>query len=149
MASFPSNMTCQACGQVHHYRPVATGQVATCRRCNAVLYCNRPRMMETVLALTIAGLVLFSISNFWPLLGLSIQGMEQELHLFGASIAFWNQDYPIVAFLLVLNLVIFPWFCGMERKGSVGLTPGLVSPDVLGSARSQRAEIRHWRPVVP
>lgn len=110
MASFPSNMTCQACGQVHHYRPVAVGQVATCRRCNAVLYRNRPRMMETVLALTIAGLVLFSISNVWPLLGLSTQGMEQELHLFGASIAFWDQDYPIVAVLLVLNLVIFPLF---------------------------------------
>jgi paraquat-inducible protein A len=67
-------------------------------------------MIETVLALTLAGLVLFAISNVWPLLGLGIQGMEQELHLWGASIAFWEQDYPIVALLLVLNLVIFPLF---------------------------------------
>ena len=110
MASFPSNVICQACGQVHSYRPLTVRQVATCSRCNTVLYRNRPHMMESVLALTLAGLLLFMISNFWPLLGLRTQGIEQELHLLGASVAFWDQGYPIVAFLLVLNLVIFPLF---------------------------------------
>lgn len=67
-------------------------------------------MFDTALALTVAGLILFVLSNLFPLIGLRAQGIQQELHLFGASIAFWDQEYRILAVLMVLNLIVFPLF---------------------------------------
>lgn len=103
-------IACQECGQLHRYRPVAPGKTATCSRCNAVLYRNRPHMLDAVLALTLAGLILFVLTNLFPLLGLRAQGAEQELHLFGASVAFWDQEYRLVAGLIILNIIVFPLF---------------------------------------
>lgn len=103
-------IACQECGQLHRYRPVTLGKVANCRRCDAVLYRNRPDMWDSVLALILAGLLLFVLTNVFPLLGLRAQGAEQELHLLGASLAFWHQGYPVLAGLIVFNIIVFPLF---------------------------------------
>lgn len=108
MIEVSSSIACQECGQLHRYRPVAVGKVASCQRCGSVLYRNRANMLESVLALTLAGLLLFAISNVFPLLGLRSQGVEYELHLLGASQAFWTQGYQMVAVLLFLNTIVFP-----------------------------------------
>lgn len=105
-----SRIACPECGQLHQYRPVEPGKTATCTRCSAVLYRNRAHMFDTALALTLAGLILFVLSNLFPLIGLRAQGVEQELHLFGASLVFWQQEYRLLAVLMVLNLIIFPLF---------------------------------------
>lgn len=137
-------VACLGCGQLHRYVPLAPNKTAVCSRCDAVLYRNRPRMMETVLALTLAGLVLFVISNAWPLLGLQVQGLAQELHLWGASIAFWQQGYSLVAFLLVLNLVIFPLFELLSLL-IIGLTVRYRwRPQVAAWLLRWQQELRPW-----
>ena len=103
-------IACQECGQLHRYRPVASGKTALCSRCGGVLYSNRPRMLDEVLALTLAGLILFVLTNVFPLLGLRAQGAEQDLHLFGASVAFWDQGYHLVSGLIIFNILFFPLF---------------------------------------
>ena len=103
-------VACQECGQLHRFQLVAPGKTARCTRCGSVLYRNRVHMLDTTLALTLAGLLLFVLSNLFPLLGLKAQGVEHELHLFGASMAFWQQEYLLLAILLVLNLIVFPLF---------------------------------------
>lgn len=108
-SDFP-DIACPECGQLHRYRPIAPGKTAVCTHCGAVLYSNRARMFESALALTVAGLILFGMTNLFPLIGLRAQGVEQELHLFGASVAFWKQEYQILAMLLVLNIIVFPLF---------------------------------------
>ncbi|MDD5392767.1 MAG: paraquat-inducible protein A [Thiothrix sp.] len=110
MIDYSSCVACQECGQLHRYNPVAPGKTATCQRCGSVLYRNRPHMLESVLALTLAGLVLFILSNWLPLLGLRAQSIEQEFHLLGASIAFWDGGYHVLAALIVLNTIVFPLF---------------------------------------
>lgn len=103
-----SSIACLECGQLHRYQPIARGKTATCKRCGSVLYRNRAHMLESVLALTSAGLLLFILSNYFPLLGLRAQGVEQDLHLFGASIAFWGQGYHVLSGLIMLNTIVFP-----------------------------------------
>lgn len=105
-----TDIACHDCGQLHRYRPIEPGKAAACTHCGAVIYRNRPHMFETALALTVAGLILFLMTNVFPLIGLRAQGVEQELHLFGASLAFWNQEYQVLAVLIVLNIIIFPLF---------------------------------------
>lgn len=67
-------------------------------------------MLEKGLALTITGLILFVITNFFPLLGLKAQGVLQEITLWKASVAFWKEDFHLLAVLLVFNLILFPLF---------------------------------------
>jgi paraquat-inducible protein A len=93
---------------LHRFQPIAPGKTASCTRCAAVLYRNRPRMEETALALTLAALLLFVVTNVLPLLSLRSQGGEHELHLLGASLAFWGQGYYVLAVLIELNIIIFP-----------------------------------------
>ncbi|MEZ5447591.1 MAG: paraquat-inducible protein A [Thiolinea sp.] len=75
-----------------------------------MLYRNRPRMLEVTLALTVTGLILFMLTNFFPLLGLRAQGLVQEITLWKASVVFWGRDFQLLAILLMLNLIILPLF---------------------------------------
>ena len=103
-------VTCPECGRVHHYTAIAAGNRAECSRCGSVLYRHHPHMLESALALTVAALMLFFLSNLLPILGLRAQGVELELHLFGASLAFWDQGYQFLAALIVLNVILLPLF---------------------------------------
>ncbi|MEZ5478232.1 MAG: paraquat-inducible protein A [Thiolinea sp.] len=103
-------IACNECGKIHCYQSIAPGQTATCTRCHAVLYRNRPRMLEVTLALTVTGLILFMLTNFFPLLGLRAQGLVQEITLWKASVVFWGRDFQLLAILLMLNLIILPLF---------------------------------------
>ncbi|CAA6817692.1 MAG: Paraquat-inducible protein A [uncultured Thiotrichaceae bacterium] len=67
-------------------------------------------MLDSVLALTLTGIILFVLTNFFPLLGLKAQGMVQELTLWKATITFWQQGFQLLSVLLLLNLIVFPLF---------------------------------------
>lgn len=101
-------LACPECGLLHRHMPLAPGKVAHCRQCHTVLYRDDPAMTDSVLALTVAGLILFALSNVFPLLGLRAQGVETGLHLLGASWAFWQQGFWVLALLVSLNLFLFP-----------------------------------------
>ena len=108
MRIISQQIACTECGKLHQYQSISVGKTACCVRCGAVLYRQRSRMEEISLALTISGLLLYILSNIFPLLGLRAQNVEYELHLLGASLAFWEQDYQIIAVLVVLNIIVFP-----------------------------------------
>ena len=103
-------IACGECGQLHRYQQIAPYRTANCTRCNGVLYRNRPHMLESTLALSVAGLILFIMANAFPLLSLKAQGIVQELTIWKASMVFWSQDYYVLAVLLLGNLIIFPVF---------------------------------------
>ncbi|MEZ5476126.1 MAG: paraquat-inducible protein A [Thiolinea sp.] len=103
-------VACGECGQIHRYQAIAPGKTALCQRCSAVLYRNRPAMLDASLALAVTGLILFVLTNTFPLLGLRAQGMLQEFSLWQASLSFWEQDYRALAVLLALNIIVFPLF---------------------------------------
>jgi len=103
-------IACDECGQLHRFRTPSPREVALCSRCSGVLYRYRRNMVPTVLALVLTGLILFFLSNFFPLLGLRAQGMTQEISLLQASLTFWQQDYSILALLILLNIIVLPLF---------------------------------------
>ncbi|MFM2318217.1 MAG: hypothetical protein RLZZ215_838 [Pseudomonadota bacterium] len=101
---------CTHCGQLHYYQAIANGEEACCSRCFSVLYRQRKQMLNTSLALIITGLILFIMTNAFPLIGLRAQGITQELSIWKATSAFWAQDYYWLSALLALNLIILPLF---------------------------------------
>ncbi|MEZ5537671.1 MAG: paraquat-inducible protein A [Thiolinea sp.] len=106
----PSVIACGECGKLHTYQNIPVGHTATCSRCGCVLYRNRSRMLEVALALTVTGLILFFLTNSFPLLGLKAQGIVQEITLWKATVAFWGQGFQVLSVLLLLNLIVFPLF---------------------------------------
>ncbi|PID50014.1 MAG: paraquat-inducible membrane protein A [Proteobacteria bacterium] len=105
-----ATIACTECGLIQTYRVIPVGMVAVCSRCTKVLYRNNPHMFSFSLALTVNSLVLFIISNAFPMLELRAQGMLQEFTLWEASLVFWDQDYLLLAVLMSLNLLLFPLF---------------------------------------
>lgn len=101
-------IACLDCGQIFAYRALAPRETATCVRCGALLYQGRHNMVERALALTVTGVVLFGLTNVFPMLVLRSQGTEVEMHLLGASIAFWREGFPALAVLLFLSTIAFP-----------------------------------------
>ncbi len=101
---------CTHCGQLHYYQAIADGHEARCSRCSSVLYRQRKAMLDMSLALVFTGLILFVMANALPLIGLRAQGLMQELTIWKATAAFWEQDYYWLSALLALNLIIFPLF---------------------------------------
>lgn len=108
--SITYKFACIHCGQLHYYQTLAEGEEACCSRCFSVLYRQRKTMLDTSLALIFTGLILFVMTNAFPLLGLRAQGITQELTIWKATSAFWEQGYYWLSVLLTLNLIIFPLF---------------------------------------
>ena len=48
------------------------------------------------------------IGNFFPIVGLNIQGQHVETTVFGAAHQLWHEDMPIVAMLLITTTVLVP-----------------------------------------
>ena len=101
---------CLGCGQPYHHRPLEPGDAAACARCGEVLYVHRPGMIGAALALVLTGLVLFGLSNAFPLLGLRVKGAYLEISLLDACLAYWHEGYLALAGLLCLTLMVVPLF---------------------------------------
>ncbi len=61
-----------------------------------------------MLAVTITATVAFVIANGFPLITLSTGGHKIEATLWGAIVASYNQELPLVAVALVVSLIVVP-----------------------------------------
>ena len=62
-----SLIACHECDLLQQRPPLPMGATARCARCGAVLYRRKRNSLDRVLALTIAGLILFIVANAYPL----------------------------------------------------------------------------------
>jgi paraquat-inducible protein A len=101
-------IACHECDLLHQRQPLPRGGTAICVRCGAKLYSRKRNSMDRVLALTIAGLVLFFIANAYPLLTFRLQAQAQETTLISGVMALYDQGMWIVAGVVFLTSVFVP-----------------------------------------
>lgn len=101
-------LACPHCDLLYRQIPLAGGSKAVCRRCGLVLYRCRERGVEFALALSIAGLMLFIVANFAPLLALEKGGLIQETTLWSGIGVFVERGEWLLALLVLGTLIIFP-----------------------------------------
>ncbi len=101
-------IACHECDLLHRVRPLPNGGTALCERCGALLYRRRDRSLDNVLALTMAGLILFCVANAFPLLSMRLDANIQEATLLTGVFHLWNQDMPELAVLVLLTSVVLP-----------------------------------------
>lgn len=98
---------CEECDVVYKRVELKKGEKAYCLRCGAQLYKNG-RTLEQLLPLVIASLIIFAISNSFPIVQIELQGIRSETTLFGAVITMFNEGRGLVAILVLMTTIIFP-----------------------------------------
>lgn len=103
-------IACHECDLLQRQIPLPPGGAALCPRCGALLYRNNPGGLDRTLALLIASAILFLVANAFPIAGIETQGNRNATTLFGAVLALWNQDMPMVAGLVLFTTILAPAF---------------------------------------
>ncbi|MGH8444422.1 MAG: paraquat-inducible protein A [Solimonas sp.] len=101
-------VVCEHCDAVYARQTLARGERAQCARCGAHLYRNDGSDLYLMLALTLAGLIVFVIANVYPIVTLELQGVASHSTLWGAIHATWNTGVGPIAVLAALTVFFFP-----------------------------------------
>jgi paraquat-inducible protein A len=99
---------CHECDLLQREPHLPLGGVARCGRCCATLYRSHPESVDRTLALTLASIVLFVIANWYPIVGLEVNGDLVQTTLFGAVRALWNDEMQLVAGLVFTTTILMP-----------------------------------------
>ena len=101
-------IACHECDLLHQSQSLPPGGTARCVRCGAILYRHKQNSLNRVLALTVAGLVLFIIANLYPFLTFRLEAQIQETNLITGVIELYHQGMWIVAGVVLLTTIVMP-----------------------------------------
>jgi paraquat-inducible protein A len=126
-------IVCEHCDALYRRRPLARGETARCRRCDAVLYRHQRLGVDAMLALSLAALVVMLIANVSPIVYVETGGVTDATTLWGAIVSSWHEHIGVVAVLAALTLFFFPllqllllaWVFAFLRAGR--RPPGFVA----------------------
>lgn len=99
---------CPECGLLQrHPPPPPSGQIE-CSRCGAVLHRDRPDSLNRTLALTLAGLLLFSIANSFPFIAFNLHGNITHTTLLTGVINLYTSGQWGIAAVVLFTSVLAP-----------------------------------------
>ena len=101
-------VACHDCDLVHRIPIGVEGTSGRCVRCGGVLFAARRNSIERTLALTIAGVVLFLVANWFPFLSFDMQGAVTETTLLSGVRELYAGDMRSLAGLVFLTAVLAP-----------------------------------------
>ena len=99
---------CHDCDLIQEAPLLHQGKTARCIRCNSILERHRINSLNRSLALAITGIILFVLSNLFPLLSLKAGGLELDSNLLSSSIELFRIDRPFLALLVFFTTILFP-----------------------------------------
>lgn len=101
-------IACEYCDAVYERAALAPGQRAECLRCGGALYRESRRAYRRLLPLVVTALILFLISNSYPIVAMDLQGVRTETTLLGAVRALHADRMDLVAALVFATTILFP-----------------------------------------
>jgi paraquat-inducible protein A len=102
-------IACHECDLLHRLHAIPEGGKAVCIRCGALLYSHKINSLDRTLSLVIAGLILFVLSNMFPLLEMKNKGLILETTLFQGVRSLYNQDMRSLSILVLMTCIVFPF----------------------------------------
>src|SRR5258708_10077730 len=79
-----------------------------CARCRALLQRPENGSMDTAIAVAICALVLFLLTNAYPLVGIQYNGTSRDTTLVGAALSLYRQGHASLAWLVFITTVLSP-----------------------------------------
>ena len=124
----PRLLVCEHCDAPHHWRPIASGELARCSRCDAIMARGHKLGVREMLALTIAAAAVLLIAVFTPIVDVSLRGTHAVSTLPQSIVYTWEMGAPIVATLAALTAIVAPaLLVGLRLMVLVPLARGQVS----------------------
>ncbi len=99
---------CHECDALQNISKLNLSNVASCICCGSVLFKHHKNAIERPLALIIASMMLFIVANLYPLMTLTIRGIEQKTTLTGSGLIFLEQGSPGLAAAVWIPSVFIP-----------------------------------------
>ncbi|WP_424139730.1 paraquat-inducible protein A [Roseomonas chloroacetimidivorans] len=99
---------CDGCGKLLQLPPLSAGMEARCPRCEAVLRRRRANSLDTPLALSLAGLVLYGVTMTTPFLSLHLLGQSRVSGVETGASAFIQDGFWMLSIVVLLTLVLVP-----------------------------------------
>jgi paraquat-inducible protein A len=104
----PSVIVCPACDLAHR-APVAPSGRTRCVRCRAPLQRPENGNIDTAIALAASALVLFCLSNAYPLVAIHSNGETRSATLSGAALGLYDQGHVWLALLVFATTIVGPF----------------------------------------
>jgi paraquat-inducible protein A len=101
-------LICRDCDTVYRAIPLIRGDVARCRRCDAVLARYFAADVESGLALVGAAAIFFAIANMTPILSIEVGGVETKANIWFAVRSLQQGWISIAALGLALTTFLIP-----------------------------------------
>jgi paraquat-inducible protein A len=104
-----SVIVCPSCDLAHRIGVAPASKGTRCARCRAPL--QRPEIgnIDTAIALSLCALVLFLLSNAYPLVTIQVNGTTRATTLVGAAWGLYTQGHAGLAALVFLTTVAGPF----------------------------------------
>ena len=99
---------CHDCELIQRIPDTPEKGTVRCVRCGALLYKRRADCVDTTLALTLAGIVLFVLINTFPFISFRMSGQMEETTLITGIQVFFAQGWWVLGLLVLFSTVIAP-----------------------------------------
>ena len=99
---------CEFCDSIYRRAPLQGRSVACCSRCGSRLYGNSRANLDSMLALTLAALVVFFIANAYPLMQLGVGGKTSEATLWQMIVDTYDSNVTPIAVVAAITVFFFP-----------------------------------------
>jgi len=103
-----SLIICQKCQTLHEKVELTQGNSANCHHCGKILYRHDNHMVSRGLALSITGILLFFVSNLFPLVKIELFGHFQHVTIISMVLSLFENDFYIVGIVVSFLIFIFP-----------------------------------------
>jgi paraquat-inducible protein A len=101
-------VACEECDAICARRRLATGEVARCPRCDAVLGRGHLLAVDGQLALAAGALLVFVLGNVSDIVTLDLRGVRSPVTLYESIWATWVSGQEVVALLAGATAFAFP-----------------------------------------
>ncbi|MEI2414991.1 PqiA/YebS family transporter subunit [Orrella sp. JC864] len=102
-------VACDRCGAIYGPFKLAVDETASCPLCRAELCKHDNFPVQTWLALSLAGLMVFVLANLYPVAVMRVSGMARSATLLQAVGVTWRQGYEAVALMSLLAGFVLPF----------------------------------------
>lgn len=103
---------CQDCGRLYGWQPLAARERARCSRCRHELYrwhaSGPAARTDTMVAVTLAAVLVYALAQFFPIVTLTMAGIESGATLMGAVIVLWQEQMQVIAAMVFFCAIVFP-----------------------------------------
>jgi paraquat-inducible protein A len=104
-----SVIVCPSCDLAHRVSVAPASKGTRCARCRAPLQRPENGNIDAAIALAICALVLFFLTNAYPLVQIQVNGTTRATTLVGAAMALYDQEHAGLASLVIITTVIGPF----------------------------------------